>query len=95
MIGRTTLAALLSAASLLAQTAADTPRKMPDQPGCAATRADFRKLRVDGQDVHDAVGSLLRSIRWHSGLRGALRAAADSRKPLLWIEALGDLRGYT
>ena len=95
MIGRMTLAALLCAAPLLAQRTAEAQQPTADGTNTAAKPTEFRKLRVEGSAVHDAVRSVLSSIRWRSGLSGALRASADTGKPVLWIQALGELRGYT
>lgn len=55
---------------------------------------EFRRLRVAGKKVTAAVGKLGR-LRWHKTLPGAARAARSQGKPILWIQALGDLGGYT
>lgn len=55
---------------------------------------EFRKLKVPGKEVAPAVRKLLK-LRWHKSLRAAAYKARAEDKPILWIQALGDLRGYT
>jgi hypothetical protein len=54
----------------------------------------FRRRRVDGAEVSAAVGKLVR-LRWHRALGGAARRARALDKPILWVQALGDLDGFT
>ncbi len=53
----------------------------------------FRQLRVPGRRVQKAVRKLNR-LHWHKKLKNAARDAAVENKPILWIQALGDLKGY-
>jgi hypothetical protein len=55
---------------------------------------EFRRLKVPGKEVAPAVRKLLK-LRWHKSLRAAAYQARTEDKPILWIQALGDLRGYT
>lgn len=55
----------------------------------------FRKLEVDGAQVAANVEKLRAELTWHDSLEEALAAAAAEGKPLLWIQALGELDGYS
>ena len=57
--------------------------------------ADSRKTRLEGRDVRRAVTRLVRDLDWHDDLDAALEDAAAAGKPVLWIQALGELDGYT
>lgn len=59
-----------------------------------ATAREFRSMKMSAGKVSRAVRRLL-GLRWHKSLRQAAAAAKADRKPILWIQALGDLRGYT
>lgn len=54
----------------------------------------FRALKVPGKKVAPAVRKVLR-LRWHKSLKEAAAKAREDHKPILWIQTLGDLRGYT
>ncbi len=53
----------------------------------------FRELRVPGRKVQKAVRKL-RRLHWYKKLKNAARDAETQNKPILWIQALGDLKGY-
>ena len=55
----------------------------------------FRNLKVFGRDLQRAVGKVVKELDWKSTLRSAQREAMKTGKPIVWIQALGDLRGYT
>ncbi len=54
----------------------------------------FRQLEVAGDQVSENVKRLTDELKWHKTLGGALQTARSSKKPLLWIHALGDLKGF-
>lgn len=58
------------------------------------TPRSFRRLEVPGDEVESNVRTLLRKLRWHSSLSGALQSARAKGKPVVWIQALGDLNGF-
>lgn len=55
----------------------------------------FRSLRLPGSRVRRAVAKLARRLEWHRSLDRAIAAADRSGKPVVWIQALGSLRGFT
>ena len=55
----------------------------------------FRNLKVSGRDLKRAVGKVVRELDWKQTLRSAQKQAVKTGKPIVWIQALGDLRGYT
>ena len=55
----------------------------------------FRKIQVRGSDLTKAVHAVTKTLTWHDKLGDAARAARESGKPILWIQALGTLQGYT
>ena len=55
---------------------------------------EFRAMKVPAKKVTSAVRKLLK-LRWHKSLRDAAYKARADHKPILWIQALGDLKGYT
>jgi hypothetical protein len=73
----------------------DTVSASPEEKARALADAkEFRSLKVPARKVAPAVRKVLR-LRWHKSLRGAAHKARAEHKPILWIQALGDLRGYT
>jgi hypothetical protein len=74
----------------------------PDQgrPSTAPSRTDthtaqsFRRLRVPGEEVEQNVRRLTGELRWHSTLTSALIAGRAAGKPVVWIQALGDIDGF-
>ncbi len=54
----------------------------------------YRKLEVDGDAVIANVEKLTTELTWHGDLAAARDAARASGKPVLWVQALGDLDGY-
>lgn len=54
----------------------------------------FRQLEVSGDTVEANVKKVVDRLRWHGSLSSALQAARQKNKPLLWIQALGDLDGF-
>ena len=55
---------------------------------------EFQQLQVPGETVALNVRKLRRELHWHSTLSGALRAGQNQGKPVVWIQALGDLDGF-
>ncbi|MFQ5506484.1 MAG: hypothetical protein ACE5F1_17075 [Planctomycetota bacterium] len=81
--------------------------KKPPEPPAPAKKAarkespeeraarEFRQKQLLGKQVSRAVRKLVRGAKWHRTLRSAAAAAERSGKPILWIQALGTLAGYT
>ena len=55
----------------------------------------FRSTQLRGRKLSKAVNKVTKQLNWHSKLDRALEAAAETSKPVLWINALGKLKGYT
>jgi hypothetical protein len=55
----------------------------------------FRRLQVRGQHLTRAVDTVVKALTWHDKLADAARVAKETGKPILWIQALGTLQGYT
>ncbi len=54
----------------------------------------FQRLRVSGRSVSRAVKKI-RKLKWYSSLTKASHRAKRENKPIVWIQALGTLKGYT
>jgi hypothetical protein len=57
--------------------------------------AGVEALRVSGRDVNRGVRKMLSELRWHRDLGGAASEARERQRPILWIQMLGDLRGFS
>jgi hypothetical protein len=55
---------------------------------------EFFRLKVPAKKAAPAVRKVLK-LRWHKTLKSAVRDARFQRKPILFIQALGDLKGFT
>jgi hypothetical protein len=65
-----------------------------------AAKAKAKKVReftktyqVPAEELAKNVSKLQSALPWHDNLEEAKRAATQSNKPILWIQALGDLSG--
>lgn len=54
----------------------------------------FRRLKVPGDEVEQNVRRLTKEMRWHKTLGAALASGRRQSKPVVWIQALGDLDGF-
>ena len=54
----------------------------------------FRHAEIPGERVAENVAKLTSRLRWHGSLGSALRSGRQQDKPIVWIQALGDLTGY-
>ncbi len=73
-------------------------REIPGYQQMASARPavqEFRKLAIPGKQVSAEVRKLRKKLKWHKTLRAASREAKKTDKPILWIQALGKLSGYT
>ncbi len=68
---------------------------IPDVASASQGARDFQRLRVPGREVSRAVRSLVADLNWKKTLGAAQRAAKKTGKPIVWIQALGSLTGYT
>ena len=97
--GLLALASLALSAAVLSHWApAQSPLRASDIP--ALTRAvpeaqSFRQLEVPGSSVLRGVKKLTSELDWKKTLKSAQREAVKTGKPIVWIQALGVLGGYT
>ena len=73
-------------------------REIPGYQQLASVRPaaqQFQKLVLPGKTVSSGVRKLRKKLKWYKTLRDASREAEQSNKPILWIQALGKLSGYT
>lgn len=85
---------LLSLSGLIS---AQSPFTLADVPvsKIATERAQrFRAVTYDKKRVYKNVRTLTRELVWHRDLATARDAAMKSGKPILLIQALGDLKGF-
>ena len=54
----------------------------------------FRKLRVEGDELAQNTAKLTSELHWHDDLAAAREESRQSGKPVLWIQALGELDGF-
>jgi hypothetical protein len=59
----------------------------------SAKEATTSKHQVSAEELGKRVAKLQDALAWHSDLEEARQAAVLSNKPILWIQALGDLSG--
>ena len=88
------LAALALSPLLPAQSPVDIAWMVRD-PEAVAQAVEFRGLEVPGKKVRPAVTKVARQLHWHRTLKSAVREARAADKPILWVQALGNLTGYT
>jgi len=71
------------------------PAPPPAQPGAAPTQPppETQGVARRGKDLKRAVASVTK-LRWHGTLGEAKVQAAASGKPILLLQALGDLEGF-
>jgi len=81
------LACCTAAPALVAQTAAV-------EPAMPTNARQFRQLKVPGEQVEQNVKRMLEELRWYKSLTGALQAGSRKGRPVLWIQALGELDGF-
>lgn len=60
----------------------------------AAAAAEFQQVRVAGRALKDAVRRVVDGLDWYEDLDDALAAGAAAGRPVLWLDALGDLEGF-
>ena len=88
----------LAVASTAAAQRGDPPGSMarqpdPDQPKEVQEAQAFQNLKVPGHRVSRAVKKL-RRLKWYSTLTAASTRARQEKKPIIWIQALGTLKGH-
>ena len=72
-----------------------TAREIPRTADAVSSAQQFANLRSPGTEVRRAVKKLVRELNWYKTLRSAQNEAKKTGKPIVWIQALGALSGYT
>lgn len=54
----------------------------------------YRKLVVPAEALNAGVEKLTKELKWNDALDKALAEARKANKPVLWIQALGELNGF-
>lgn len=94
---------LWAGALLLATTTVAQDRGQQDRPKRLEDSWDrvkmhearkFRRLKVSGEQVAKNVRKLTKELKWYKNLGSALAAGRREGKPVVWIQALGDLDGF-
>lgn len=67
------------------------PARQPEAEAAAA----FQRQQIKGKELAKRIDKVIKSLHWHEQLVDALAAAAADGKPVLWIQALGDVDGFT
>ena len=91
-IGPWTATLMLAALTPAQETELGAQAVMPSAEPTALQ--DIRNVRLGSSYVRDAVRTLTRELEWHDDLEDAADQAVAEGKPILWIQALGDLKGF-
>ncbi|MFY9340858.1 MAG: hypothetical protein WAT39_00120 [Planctomycetota bacterium] len=79
-----------------------TPAPEPDEPDVKDKPGKAKKPKVDpdtfgpkleGRDMKKAVAAV-KALKWHESLGEAKAISAATGKPILWLQALGDIDGF-
>ena len=54
----------------------------------------YRRLESPGEQVKQNVDKLTKELKWFRSLEAAKLTARNEKKPILWVQALGELNGY-
>ena len=56
--------------------------------------AQFRSLRIDGRTNHARTQRVLRELKWHKSVERVAAAAVEEDRPIVLVQALGEIRGF-
>jgi hypothetical protein len=87
-------ASLLSLTGWISAQGPFTPADVPISKTATERAQRFRAVIYDKKRVYKNVRTLTKELVWHKDLAQARTAAAKSGKPIVLIQALGDLTGY-
>ena len=87
-------AALVSVSGLLSAQSPFTAADVPVSQEATKQAHKFRSLVYGKKTVRRNVRKLTKELVWHKTLEDATTAAEISGKPIILIQALGDLKGY-
>lgn len=92
-----TAGSLLLALTVHAQDRVQEGERSPDDALLQKKMKDargFRSLRLPGDRVEKNVEKLTKELHWYKSLSSALTAGRRQGKPIVFIQALGDLDGF-
>ena len=87
-------ASLLSLTGWISAQSPFTPADVPVSKTATERAQRFRTVMFDKNTVSKNVRTLTKKLTWHKDLAAARAAAEKSGKPIVLIQALGDLKGY-
>jgi hypothetical protein len=70
---------------------AATPQLSPAETAARTFQQSARR----GQEHARGVDRVLKDLKWHKNLADAAKVAQREGKPIVWVQALGDIRGVT
>jgi hypothetical protein len=69
------------------------PANMPQPPAPPKPPAETMGPKIEGKDLKKAVGKV-KALKWLDDLAEAKAQCAATGKPILWLQALGDIDGF-
>lgn len=60
-----------------------------------AAAAGFLRTRIEGRELQKRIDRMLKELDWHEDLESTAVAACATGKPILWVQMLGDVDGFT
>ena len=94
------LAAVLLAGLSCAQrqwqpTAPMSPANLANATSAQGAANKFKNMVLPGREAYPRVKAMVKRLNWTGNLGVAVERARKQNKPILWIQALGDIKGYT
>lgn len=68
---------------------------VPQDSAALAAAEQFSGLHLRGKALRKDLVMVTRGLRWHKLLPAATKQARAEDKPIVWIQALGDIKGFT
>ncbi len=70
-------------------------RAMPPMTPAQQAAHEFEQSSRRGQELSQSVQRVVSELAWHKNLDVAAKAATAQGKPIVWVQALGEIRGVT
>ncbi len=70
-------------------------RALPPMTPAEQAAQEFERSSRSGQELSRSVQRVVTELAWHKKLDVAAKAATAQGKPIVWVQALGDIRGVT
>ncbi len=84
------ISSLLAAVSPVA--AQDAGGNAAPGPGC--TTAAMSEVAFAGKELRARVDKVARKLSWNETLNAAAATARELERPIVWVQALGDVNGF-